>query len=37
MSDQKREFEEAGGGRTHSPQSEGFFSRVKEIWEDLTE
>jgi molecular chaperone DnaJ len=32
-----REFEEAGSGRTHSPQSEGFFSRVKEIWEDLTE
>ena len=32
-----REFEEAGGSRTHSPQSEGFFSRVKELWEDLTE
>lgn len=32
-----REFDEAGAGRTHSPQSEGFFSRVKELWEDLTE
>ena len=32
-----REFEQAGGNRTHSPQSEGFFSRVKEFWEDLTE
>lgn len=32
-----REFDEAGGNRSHSPQSEGFFSRVKEIWEDLTD
>jgi molecular chaperone DnaJ len=32
-----REFEEAGGSRPHSPQSEGFFSRVKEFWEDLTD
>ena len=32
-----REFDDAGGSRTHSPQSEGFFSRVKEFWEDLTE
>jgi molecular chaperone DnaJ len=32
-----REFNEAGGNKTHSPQSEGFFSRVKEFWEDLTE
>jgi molecular chaperone DnaJ len=32
-----REFDAAGGSRTHSPQSEGFFSRVKEFWEDLTE
>ena len=30
-----REFEEAGKG--HSPQSEGFFAKVKELWEDLTE
>ncbi len=32
-----RDFDSAGGSRTHSPQSEGFFSRVKEFWEDLTE
>ena len=32
-----REFDAAGGSRSHSPQSEGFFSRVKEIWEDLTD
>jgi molecular chaperone DnaJ len=32
-----REFDEAGGSRSHSPQSEGFFSRVKEFWEDLTD
>lgn len=32
-----REFEGAGGSRPHSPQAEGFFSRVKEFWEDLTE
>lgn len=31
-----REFEEAGDGR-HSPRSEGFFAKVKELWEDLTE
>ncbi len=30
-----REFEQAGGG--HSPRAEGFFSKVKEFWEDLTE
>lgn len=32
-----KEFEEAGGGQSHSPQSEGFFSKVKEFWDDLTE
>lgn len=31
-----REFEEAGDGG-HSPRSEGFFAKVKELWEDLTE
>ena len=31
------EFEAAGTGKRTSPQSEGFFSRVKEFWEDLTE
>ena len=29
------EFERAGGGRPTSPESEGFFARVKELWEDL--
>ena len=29
-----RRFEQAGGSGT-SPESEGFFSRVKELWEDL--
>ena len=32
-----REFDSAGGDEIHSPQSEGFFSKVKEFWEDLTE
>ena len=32
-----QEFETAGGGRTHSPESEGFFTKVKELWDDLTE
>ena len=30
-----QEFEKAGGGRSFSPESEGFFTRVKEFWEDL--
>ena len=30
-----REFEAAGRG--HNPQSEGFFAKVKELWDDLTE
>jgi molecular chaperone DnaJ len=33
-----RKFESAGGaGARHSPESEGFFSRVKEFWDDLTD
>jgi molecular chaperone DnaJ len=32
-----REFDEAGGGRSHSPEAEGFFTKVKELWEDLKE
>lgn len=32
-----REFDGAGGMETHSPRSDGFFSKVKEFWEDLTE
>ncbi len=34
-----REMEKSSrdGGRSTSPQSEGFFTRVKELWDDLTE
>ena len=32
-----REFEGAGKGAKTSPESEGFFARVKEFWEDLTD
>ncbi|WP_319633502.1 molecular chaperone DnaJ [Pelagibius marinus] len=32
-----KEFDEAGEGRDTSPESSGFFSRVKEFWEDLTD
>ena len=32
-----REFESEGEGRATSPQSEGFFSKVREFWDDLTE
>ncbi|MEE9195968.1 MAG: molecular chaperone DnaJ [Alphaproteobacteria bacterium] len=31
------EFEQAGSPKRTSPQSEGFFSKVKELWEDLKE
>jgi molecular chaperone DnaJ len=30
-----REFEKAGQGRSHSPESEGFFARVRELWQEL--
>ena len=30
-----QEFEAAGAGRSYSPESEGFFAKVKEFWEDL--
>jgi molecular chaperone DnaJ len=30
-----REFEKAGQGRSYSPESEGFFARVKELWQEL--
>ena len=30
-----QEFEKAGVGRSSSPESEGFFTKVKEFWEDL--
>ena len=29
-----REFEDAGNGATH-PESEGFFARVRELWDEL--
>ena len=38
-----REFEAAikkakkGSGKSTSPESEGFFARAKELWEDLTD
>ncbi len=32
-----REFEGAAKGKKTNPQSEGFFTRAKEFWEDLTE
>lgn len=32
-----REFEKAADGKHNSPESEGFFSKVKEFWEDLKE
>jgi molecular chaperone DnaJ len=32
-----REFEEAGDGAHQSPESHGFFAKVKELWEDLRE
>lgn len=32
-----REFERAGDGHTQSPESFGFFKKVKELWEDLKE
>ncbi|MDP6565118.1 MAG: molecular chaperone DnaJ [Alphaproteobacteria bacterium] len=31
-----RQFEASGGGAT-SPESEGFFRKVKELWDDITE
>lgn len=32
-----REFEGSGGGKSNSPESEGFFSKAKNFWEDLKE
>jgi molecular chaperone DnaJ len=31
------EFAKEGGEDTHSPEAHGFFSKVKELWEDLKE
>ncbi|HEY6336668.1 MAG TPA: molecular chaperone DnaJ, partial [Alphaproteobacteria bacterium] len=32
-----REFEEESGGKSNSPESAGFFAKVRELWDDLTE
>lgn len=32
-----REFAKEGDGKDTSPQSEGFFAKVRDLWEDLTE
>ncbi|MGD1880513.1 MAG: molecular chaperone DnaJ [Kiloniellaceae bacterium] len=32
-----KQFDEEGEGRNTSPESSGFFTRVKEFWEDLTD
>jgi molecular chaperone DnaJ len=32
-----REFDEAGNAKDQSPQSEGFFAKVRELWADLRE
>ncbi len=32
-----REFEATGNDKTHSPESHGFFNKVKELWEELKE
>ncbi len=32
-----KEFEGMGSAKKHSPQSHGFFDKVKELWEDLKE
>jgi len=32
-----REFEKAGIAEKTSPESAGFFSKVKELWDDLRE
>ena len=29
------EFNSSGGNKSHSPESEGFFAKVKELWDDL--
>ena len=30
-----KEFEKAGGSKPTSPESDGFFAKVKELWDDL--
>jgi molecular chaperone DnaJ len=32
-----KDFEEEGGtSKAHSPKSQSFFKKIKEVWEDLT-
>jgi len=32
-----KEFENEGGtSKAHSPKSQSFFQKIKEVWEDLT-
>jgi molecular chaperone DnaJ len=32
-----KDFEEEGGtSKVHSPKSQSFFKKIKEVWEDLT-
>ena len=35
--DMLRQFEQNGGSEQYSPESHGFFTKVKELWEDLKE
>ncbi len=35
--DLMRQFDEAGHAGNHNPESEGFFSRVREFWQNLTD
>ena len=32
-----KQFADTGGDAQHSPESAGFFDKVKELWEDLKE
>jgi len=32
-----REFEEESAGKSNSPESAGFFAKVRELWDDLTD
>ncbi|MBC6441018.1 MAG: molecular chaperone DnaJ [Rhodospirillales bacterium] len=32
-----KKFDEAGGGKGQNPESEGFFTKVKDLWQDLTD
>ena len=30
-----KEFESEGGGEQNNPETDGFFTKVKELWKDL--